>query len=306
MARLTAFLLAAAAKLLLLPKAAFAANKSEPHPHQGLIPRLKLDGKPDIKLSSADLKVIESGQLWMKSKEEKGIGRGLGVRDIAAPADVVFGQISDLEGYVGKVPMLQSLKIYESTKKSSVVVEKATYIVRVVPGYNFEYYVEHHADSKKGVVLFFLDYGRHSDFNDMQGKWFLEEHPTKPGWTRVYYQCDLKLWGYAPKIVKTLLTSKGLSSSIGWVKRESEKRAPKMAGTAAFALGLPSPRVIAPLSAAVAPSSGQQHAFAAEALVAQPPALQYSKVPGALAIIAAFVAAAHVTASRDFRGRRVQ
>jgi len=295
MARLTAALLAAAAKLLLLPTVAFAANASEPHPHQGLIPRLKLDGKPNIKLSAADLKAIESGQLWMKSKEESGIGRGIGVRDIAAPVDVVFGQISDLEGYVGKVPMLSSLKIYESKKKSSVVMEKATYIVKVIPGYNFEYYLEHHADSKKGVVLFFLDYGRHSDFNDMQGKWYLEEHPTKKGWTRVYYQCDLKLFGYAPAIVKTLLTSKGLSSAIGWVKKESEKRAPKMAEVAAFALP---PRV-------VVPHAGQQHPLAGD-FVAQPAAMQYPTASSAVAIVAAAVAAAHVIASRDVRGRRVR
>merc|ERR1712039_618609 len=61
----------------------------------------------------------------------------------------------------------------------------------------------------------------------MQGKWYLEDHPLKVGWTRVYYQCDLMLFGYAPAIVKKLLTAKGLSSSIEWVQRESEKRAPR-------------------------------------------------------------------------------
>jgi len=211
----------------LLPRATHAANASEPHPHQGEIPRLKMDGKPNVKLSKKDIERIEAGYLWMQSKEEHGIGRGIGISDIAAPPDVVFGQISDLPGYVGKVPMLKSIKVYSKNKKGQEVIEKATYVVKVIPGYNFEYYVEHHADAKKGILLFYLDYDRNSDFNDMQGKWVLEEHPTKPGWTRVYYQCDLKLWGYAPKIVKTLLTSKGLSSAIAWVKRESEKRAPK-------------------------------------------------------------------------------
>jgi hypothetical protein len=301
MARFAAVLLAAAAKLLLLPRAAFAANVSEPHPHQGLIPRLKLDGKPNIKLSSTDLKAVEAGELWMKSKEESGIGRGIGVRDIAAPIDVVFGQISDLEAYVGKVPMLRSLKIYERKKKSSVIIEKATYIVKVIPGYNFEYYVEHHADKKKGVVLFFLDYGRHSDFSDMQGKWYLEEHPTKAGWTRVYYQCDLKLWGYAPAIVKKLLTSKGLSSAISWVKKESEKRAPKSVGTAAFAIGLPPLHIAAPTSAATGPRFGQDPLTN---LAGQPLAMQYSTASGFIAVIAAGIAAAHVIASRDARRRR--
>jgi len=203
-----------------------AANASEPHPHQGVIPRLKMDGgKPKISLTSKDLEQIEDGQLWMHTEEVNGIGRGLGIRDIAAPWEVVFGEIADLKGYVSKVPMLSDLKVYSSkTKRSakgSEVVEKATYMIKVIPGYKFEYYLEHHAVKSKKTLLFFLDYDRSSDFNDMQGRWFLEEHPTKPGWTRVYYQCELKLWGYAPAIVKTLLTSKGLSSSIGWVKKES-------------------------------------------------------------------------------------
>lgn len=208
-------------------RVALAANASAPHPHQGIIPRLPMEGKPKIKLTAGDMKMIEDGQLWMKSVESNGIGRGVGVRDMAAPPDLVFRQISDLEGYVGKVPMLSSLKTYSKEKSRQFTTEKAAYIVRVVPGYNFEYYVEHRASSKTGVLLFFLDYDRYSDFNDLQGKWYLEPHPTKPGWTRVFYQCDLKLFGYAPKIVKTLLTSKGLSSAISWVKRYSEASVPK-------------------------------------------------------------------------------
>lgn len=207
----------------LLHLGAEASDVSQPHPHQGEIPRLSMDGKPEVTLSDADMKTIEAGDLWMWSQEKDGVGSGVGIRDIAAPPEVVFGQISDLEGYVGKVPMLYSLKI--DSKKDGV--EKAVYSIRVIPGYYFEYFVEHHPSKDKRTLLFFLDYNRSSDFSDMQGKWYLEDHPTKKGWTRVYYQCDLKLFGYAPKIVKTLLTSKGLSSSIGWVKRESEKRAPK-------------------------------------------------------------------------------
>lgn len=208
-------------------RVALASNSSAPHPHQGVIPRLPMDGKPKIKLSASDMKMIDDGQLWMKSIESNGIGRGVGVRDMAAPPDLVFRQISDLEAYVGKVPMLSSLKIYSKEKNRQFTTEKATYIVRVIPGYNFEYYVEHRASPKNGVLMFFLDYDRFSDFNDMQGKWYLEPHPTKTGWTRVFYQCDLKLFGYAPKIVKTLLTSKGLSSAISWVKRYSEASVPK-------------------------------------------------------------------------------
>lgn len=246
------------ATAFLLLWAAESANSSEPHPHQGLIPRFEFDGKPEVELTADDLKHIDSGELWTQSREEDEIGRGIGIRDIAAPPDVVFDQISDYEGYVGKVPMLYSLKSYSKESQDGVDIEKSTYLVKVIPGYYYEYYLEHRASKSKGVLVFFLDYERHGDFNDMQGKWYLEPHPTKTGWTRVYYQCDLKLWGYAPKIVKTLLTSKGLSSSISWVKRESEKRAPKMAPEAAHeaAVAFLGATALRPVSVEVPPPPG--------------------------------------------------
>mmetsp|Transcript_16434 Transcript_16434/g.45512 ORF Transcript_16434/g.45512 Transcript_16434/m.45512 type:complete len:304 (-) Transcript_16434:128-1039(-) len=283
-------------------RGALASNSSAPHPHQGLIPRLKLSGKLDIKLSAEDLEVIESGQLWMRAGEKDSIGSGVGVRDVAAPMDVVFGQISDLQGYVGKVPMLNSLKVYDRKEESGIVVEKATYVIRVIPGYNFEYYVKHYASQKEGIVLFYLDYDRLGDFNDMQGKWYLEPHPTKAGWTRVYYQCDLMLFGYAPKIVKTLLTSKGLQSAIAWVKAESEKRAPKMVAPA-FVLGagaLAGAKANAP--ALSSPEALGLDRFSEE--MPLPSAGHYSFAFGA-AVAATLVATAHVVAGRR-QSRRVR
>merc|ERR1712018_988708 len=128
------------------------ADVNQPHPHQGEIPRLKIDGKPQVSLSQTDIDLIESGALHTSAREENSIGRGIGVKDIAAPPDVIFDQIADIEGYVGKVPMLASLKSYY--KKGNV--EKGTYKVRVVPGYHYEYYVEHHHSKDKRVLLFYL------------------------------------------------------------------------------------------------------------------------------------------------------
>lgn len=273
-----------------------AANASEPHPHQGEIPRLKMDGKPVVKLSEKDLEQIEAGHLWMKSQEVNGVGTGIGIRDIAAPASVVFRQISDLAGYVGKVPMLSSLKVYSSTKKGGEVVEKATYKVRVIPGYYYEYYVEHHASEKKGMLLFYLDYGRLSDFNDLQGKWYLEKHPSKPDWTRVYYQCDLKLFGYAPAMVKTLLTSKGLESAIGWVKRESEKVASKQLA-AAFVNGVQ----LAPFRARMTPVAASSDNSMRNDLVAQSTTWIHSQ--GAQNMMCAFLATLSATLAASHRRR---
>jgi hypothetical protein len=189
-----------------------------------LIEPFKIDGRPAVKLSAEDKARIESGQLWTRSWEVDGIGHGIGIQDIAAPPDVIFGQVADLKGYVGKVPSLRNLNVYSSGKG----VDKATYNVRVVPGYNLEYYLEHHVSKPDNTVIFFLDYSRYSDLDDMMGKWYLEEHPTKSGWTRVYYQCSIKPFAYVPSFVKSFVTKSGLVTAVGWVKCESELRAPKL------------------------------------------------------------------------------
>lgn len=222
MARHTAALAAATAATLLLPQAA-GCNASSPHPHSGLLPRLGLDPRPMVSLSARDLAQIEQGNLWTKTAEVSGFGRGYGVQDIAAPREVIWKHVVDLRGYVGKAPKLTSLNVYSSERRGDQgglqeVIEKAVYKVNVLPGYGYEYFVEHHASPAQSTLVFFLDYEHCSDIEDMMGKWYLQEHPTKQGWTRVFYQLDLKPWGHVPSVLKSFAASRGLHSTIGWVK----------------------------------------------------------------------------------------
>lgn len=197
------------------------ANDSRPHPHRGCLPRFE-EGRPQIELSEKDWAQVDAGKLWTSSSEENGVGRGIAVKHIRAPPSVVYQQVSSIGSYVGKVPSLKALETYFSTKRGSETVQKAKYTVKVVPGFYFNYFVEHRFISGH-TVIFSLDYDRRSDFDDLQGKWFIEAHPSRPSWSRVYYQCDLKLFGRVPSIVKTLLTTQGLATATAWVQRESEK-----------------------------------------------------------------------------------
>lgn len=47
-------------------------------------------------------------------------------------------------------------------------------------------------------------------------------HPSKKGWTRILYSTKIKLFNWIPEFVIKFLTSKALSESTTWVKRESE------------------------------------------------------------------------------------
>jgi len=152
-------------------------------------------------------------------------GLGIAAGDIAAPPDLVYEQFSNLNRYVGKVPCLTKVHVYKKRKLGATTVTKAEYNVRPLPGYGYTYYVEHRANPNSRMVVFYLDHNRKSAFEEMQGKWYVQAHPTKEGWSRVYYQCALKLPVYIPKFVKTFATQHGLSSAVGWVKKESEKAA---------------------------------------------------------------------------------
>lgn len=57
----------------------------------------------------------------------------------------------------------------------------------------------------------------------MAGHWHLEEHPSKPECTRVFYACDIQLKGSVPKPVVSFLSKTALKTATGWVKKESEE-----------------------------------------------------------------------------------
>ena len=86
----------------------------------------------------------------------------------------------------------------------------------------YEYYCDHVYSPKDDSVTWTLDYEKLSDFDDVAGHWHLEDHPTKPGCTRVFYACDIKFKRAVPGPVMNFLTKSALKQATSWVKRESE------------------------------------------------------------------------------------
>lgn len=77
-----------------------------------------------------------------------------------------------------------------------------------------------------------MDYEKTSDFDDVSGHWHVEEHPSAPGTTRVFYACDIKLHAGVPGPILNYISKSALKQATGWVKKESEKRAgPQAAAT---------------------------------------------------------------------------
>lgn len=84
-------------------------------------------------------------------------------------------------------------------------------------------FYDHTYSPAKDSVTWRLDYDKKSDFDDVSGHWHLEDHPTKPDCTRVFYACDIKLKGSVPGPVVNFVSKSALKAATGWVKKESEK-----------------------------------------------------------------------------------
>lgn len=50
----------------------------------------------------------------------------------------------------------------------------------------------------------------------------MEDHPSKPGCSRVFYACDLKFKNALPKPIMSFLQKTALKQATAWVKKESE------------------------------------------------------------------------------------
>ncbi len=77
-------------------------------------------------------------------------------------------------------------------------------------GFSMRYFLKVKHEPEYNTVTWTLDYNHTSDFDDNVGHWQVMPHPTKPGWTRLLYSTELKLFSWIPEFIVRLFTGKGL------------------------------------------------------------------------------------------------
>jgi len=215
------------------------SKRPSSHPHQGLLSPYTPDSfESSPPLTPSDEKALAKGLNVMKQLpaiDGGAGGRAICVQDINAPTTHIWNQILDLNNYVGKVPKLKKCENYEvNDNDDGTKTIKTRMVVGVLPGYSYEYFINHKYHKQKNSLLWSLDYNKYNDFDDVQGHWKVSPHPSKSQWTRVYYAADLKMMGKVPKTVMNILSKKALGEATGWVKRESEKAFGKAPDAAPF------------------------------------------------------------------------
>lgn len=219
--------------LLLLPNlngcVAKKSDRNRPHVHNGVLPQYTPGPFTDLVLENDDESVLSKGKSVMKqlpspTGDAKG-GRAICVQDVDAPKGAVWNQILDLNNYVGKVDKLKECKNYfKKMNPDGTTSIKTKFVVGVLPGYQYEYYCDHLFRPEKDSLTWSLDYEKYSDFNDVAGHWHVEDHPTKPGCSRVFYGADVKLPEGIPGPVINFVKKSALRQATSWVKRESETK----------------------------------------------------------------------------------
>lgn len=207
-------------QLALLAVAGMLASGSaaaEAHPHRGVLPKIK--GAPAItKLSRTDLATLERGEAVRKQVKEKGAGRGIAIQDVAAPPSVVWGRILDWKRYPKMVDNVKTVEVYE--EKNDHI--KTRFVIGGF-GFSVEYFIDHVYKPKKDYMTWTLDYDKKSELDDSVGYWVVKKHPSKEGYSRVFYSVRVQTSSFIPGFIEDMIAENGLVTATEWVKRESEK-----------------------------------------------------------------------------------
>lgn len=203
-------------------------NRDAPHGHNGIMKQYTA-GPFGMTMEGNDEEILSRGNPVMKQlpsddPTDKLSGKAICVQDINAPKDAVWNQILDLDSYVGKVNKVKECKNYHVRDNGDGTVRiKTKMVLGVMPGYSYTNFYDHCFHKEKDSVTWSLDYSKTSDFDDVAGHWHVEEHPKKPGCSRVFYACDLRFKSSLPSPIMNFLQKTALKQATAWVKKESEE-----------------------------------------------------------------------------------
>ena len=193
-----------------------AADANEPHPHRGVLEPYQA-APIDVELTEKQKAQLAVGELVIMTIEHEDGGKGVGIQDIAALPDTVWSRINGFSNYSEWVGPVKLCEVYAQGENE---VRTRTKISGFL--YSYEYFLINTFHPDSDMLTWTLDYDRYSDFDDCVGVWFVEPHPEKEGWSRVWFSSDLKLRGALPGFIMNYIRKKGLKDATSWVKEESE------------------------------------------------------------------------------------
>lgn len=202
--------------LVFLLHAAVAADATRPHEHQGIV-KAYTGAPAPVPLTAEDEAKLAAGQLVMKQSQAGNGGHAVAFMDIGAPPPRVWSKITNYAMYPTWVDNVEKCEVYQRDG-SRILVR----FVLSVMGIGVEYFIRHDYRPDQGYLTWTLDYTRQSDLDDSVGYWRVTPHPGDPERTRLEYSVDIRFKGWIPGFVQNYLSTKGLTTAVAWVKKQSE------------------------------------------------------------------------------------
>lgn len=195
---------------------AIAADANAPHEHRGIVSAYS-GAPPAVSLTAADVATLERGDLVQKQIRVDSGGRGVAVMHVEAPPTTIWKTIQNYGAYPEWVDGLDNTSIYASQGDHVYVAFSLSKM-----GIGIDYFIDHTVKTEEGWVTWTLDYDRQSDLDDSVGYWRVTQLSDNPAVSRVEYSVDLRVKGWVPGFIETLLMDKGLVMATSWVKTQAE------------------------------------------------------------------------------------
>jgi len=193
-----------------------AANPNKSHPHNGIANKFHNPDKTS--LSTSDEQQLSAGKPVYKQVQEGNGGRGIAIFDINASEEEVWNVITSFSQYPKWIDELSKADVYSRDGQHIYV----DFLISTW-GVEVQYYIDHLYNPSKGYMTWQLDYDRESDLDDSTGYWLVYPSPLDSSKTRVEYSVDLRIKGWVPGFIQTMLAESGVQNATIWVKREAEK-----------------------------------------------------------------------------------
>mmetsp|Transcript_27954 Transcript_27954/g.83777 ORF Transcript_27954/g.83777 Transcript_27954/m.83777 type:complete len:282 (-) Transcript_27954:505-1350(-) len=183
------------------------------------------------KLSRSQLAQLDAGKKVLLSRRLGGDsgGRGTAVCDVAAPPDCVMKAVVGFDRYAGRLAQCSYSSVYGRSKNVMQRTETIKVHMKLAGGVKtFNCYYDHTYRPDKNLVTWTLDPDEKSDFVDVQGQWVVFKHPTKKGWSRVWYSAEVALPPWLPRLVVVQLCKTSGTKALSFVTKEALLHAEKL------------------------------------------------------------------------------
>lgn len=195
---------------------ALAADPGKPHDHTGVLPPYK-GAPPVVSLSSDEQKTLSAGEMVLKQDRAGNGGHAVAFLDIRSNPATVWSKIVNYGMYPTWVENVAACEVYKRDGANIY-----TRFVLDPIGMTVEYYIKHTYNPSAGWLTWTLDYGRLSDLDESVGYWRVTSLGTEPPRTRLEYSVDIRFKGWIPQFAQDMISKKGLTNAVAWVKKQSE------------------------------------------------------------------------------------